>query len=541
MPAEDVKTLGRAETTLRGLSLIGAGEASGKGKAFHAFNPATGESLEPAYHSATPYELDRAAKLAAEAFPVYSRISGRERAAFLRTVAAKIEGLVESFAVRTVQETALPVARVRGETARTSGQLRLFADVIEEGSWVNARIDPALPSRQPLPRPDLRSMLRPVGPVAVFAASNFPLAFSVAGGDTASALAAGNPVIVKAHSAHPGTSELVGNAIRESVREHGLPEGVFSVVFDAGFEIGTQLVQHPEIKGVGFTGSRAGGEALMKAAAQRSEPIPFYAEMSSTNPVFILPGALRERSEQIASGLAASFTLGAGQFCTKPGVVILKQDAQADSFARQLRANVEKVTDFTLLTSGIQSAYENGARTRTGKARICAEGPKTEAAGFRVSAVVFEASAHELVNDPHLAEELFGPSTVLTRYSSDDELLEFARGLDGHLTATVHGTPEDLQQNAELLQILEGKVGRLIINGFPTGVEVSHAMVHGGPYPSTSDSRTTSVGTMAIFRFARPVCYQGFPDEALPEPLRNANPLGIWRMLDGKMTRDPIA
>jgi alpha-ketoglutaric semialdehyde dehydrogenase len=532
-----------AVSALHGLSLVGASQGSGKGKAFHAFDPATGQSIEPAYYSATTEDLLNAAELAAEAFPAFSRTSGRERAAFLRTIAARIEALVESLIERTTQETALPAARVRGETARTCSQLRLFASVIEEGSWVNARIDPALPDRQPAPRPDLRSMLRPIGPVAVFSASNFPLAFSVAGGDTASALAAGNPVIVKAHAAHPGTSELIGQAIRESVQEQRLPEGVFSMLYDAGIEIGTQLVQHPAIQAVGFTGSRAGGDALRKAAAQRPEPIPVYAEMSSTNPVFLLPGALRERSEQIATGLAGSFTLGAGQFCTKPGIVILKKDAQADSFVEKLRAQVNAATDFTLLTAGIQSAYTRGAeqRGKSGSARICAEGPRTDAAGFRVSAVVFETDAQQLADDPTLAEELFGPSTVITKYSTKDELLNLARDLEGHLTATVHGTPEDLREYAELLHILERKVGRLIINGFPTGVEVSHAMVHGGPYPSTSDSRSTSVGSQAIFRFARPVCYQGFPDEALPDELKNANPLGIWRLLDGAFTRDPLA
>jgi 2,5-dioxopentanoate dehydrogenase len=533
----------KVESALHGLSIIGSSDGSGRGKAFHAFDPTTGQTLEPPYYSATSEELHRAAQLAAEAFPVFSRISGHTRAAFLRTISAKIEALVETLVERTTQETALPPARVRGETARTCVQLRLFADVVEEGSWVNARIDPALPARQPLPRPDLRSMLRPIGPVAVFSASNFPLAFSVAGGDTASALAAGNPVIVKAHAAHPGTSELIGHAVREAVQEHKLPEGVFSMLFDAGIEIGTQLVQHPAIQAVGFTGSRGGGDALRKAAAQRSQPIPVYAEMSSTNPVFLLPGALRERSEQIASGLAASFTLGAGQFCTKPGIVILKKDTQADSFSEKLRAQVAATTDFTLLTAGIQAAYTRGAeqRGKAGGSRICAEGPSAAAQGFRVSAVVFETDANDFAGNPNFAEELFGPSTVLTKYSSNDELLDLARNLDGHLTATVHGTPEDLREYAELLHILERKVGRLIINGFPTGVEVSHAMVHGGPYPSTSDARSTSVGSQAIFRFARPVCYQGFPDEALPDELKNANPLGIWRLLDGVFTRDPLA
>jgi NADP-dependent aldehyde dehydrogenase len=335
---------------------------------------------------------------------------------------------------------------------------------------------------------------------------------------------------------------LIAHAIRDAVEEHGLPEGAFSMLYDAGIEMGTQLVQHPAIQAVGFTGSRTGGEALRKAAAQRSEPIPFYAEMSSTNPVFLLPGALRERSDQLAVGIAGSFTLGAGQFCTKPGIVILKKDGQADSFAEKLREQVAASADFTLLTAGIQAAYTRGAEQhrKSGPAKVCAEGPRTQSEGYRVSAVVFETDAQELAKNPTLAEELFGPSTVLTKYSDDAELLEIARNLEGHLTATVHGTAEDLHRYAELLQILERKVGRLIINGFPTGVEVSHAIVHGGPYPSTSDPRSTSVGSQAIFRFARPVCYQGFPDEALPDELKSANPLGIWRVIDGTFTRDPL-
>lgn len=528
----------RSPSGLRGVSLIGFSHASGRGKAFHAFNPSNGQKLEPEYSSATADELQTAARLAAKAFPVYSRVSGRDKAAFLRTIANKIDALVEPLVERVMRETALPAARVRGEVARTSGQLRLFAQVVEEGSWVNARIDPALPNRQPLPRPDLRSMLRPLGPVAVFSASNFPLAFSVAGGDTASALAAGNPVIVKAHAAHPGTSELIGAAVQESVREHGLPEGTFSMLYDAGIDIGTELVRHPSIKAVGFTGSRAGGQALLKAASQRAEPIPFYAEMSSVNPVFILPGALRERLDQIASGLAASFTLGSGQFCTKPGIVLLKQGGEAQRFTEKLAEHVVASDAFTLLTAGIHTSFKQGAEARS--THKLAEGKLAAAEGYGVSAVAFETEAHRLAENPSLAEELFGPSTLLAKYSNDSELLDLARNLEGHLTATVHGTAQDLVDHAELLQILENKVGRVIINGFPTGVEVSHAMVHGGPYPATSDTRTTSVGSQAIFRFARPVCYQGFTEELLPEELRNSNPLGIWRMIDGAMTRDPL-
>ena len=376
--------------------------------------------------------------------------------------------------------------------------------------------------------------------MAVFCASNFPLAFSVAGGDTASALAAGNPVVVKAHSAHPGTAELVGVALRESVRQHGLPQGVFSLLFDAGLEVGTALVRHPEIKAVGFTGSRAGGQALMKYASSRPDPIPFYAEMSSVNPVFILPGAMLERCGEIAQGLYASITLGAGQFCTKPGIVIVNDGSDAQRFLRKLHELVSPGGEFTLLHRGIHSAYKSCAEERSRHARKLAEGTSGEADGFHVAAVAFETDAKVYLADPGLSEELFGPSTVVVRGSHRNELLEIARRLEGHLTATIHGTAKDLADYHDLVEILERKVGRLIFNGFPTGVEVSHAMVHGGPYPATSDGRSTSVGTMAIFRFARPVCFQGFPSESLPTELQNANPLGIWRMIDGQMTRGPL-
>ncbi len=390
------------------------------------------------------------------------------------------------------------------------------------------------------PRPDIRSMLRPLGPVVVFGASNFPLAFSVAGGDTASALAGGNPVIVKAHAAHPGTSELVGQMVREAVRECGMPEGVFSLLFGSGAQIGTALMKHPLVKAGGFTGSRAAGRILMDVAAARPEPIPFYAEMSSTNPVFILPGALRERAESIATGLHTSFTLGAGQFCTKPGMVFLPQGDDAASFTDKLRQLVTASTPFHLLTRTIHSSYDSALAERNADTAVTlvAEAPRADRlAGFAVTSALFETDANAFLGS-NLDAEIFGPTTLLVRHSSRDQLLEIARTLEGHLTATIHGTGQDLRDFADLVAILENKVGRLVFNGFPTGVEVSHAMVHGGPYPSTSDGRSTSVGTRAIFRFTRPVCYQGFPDEALPEELKDSNPMGIWRMVDGQTTQE---
>ncbi len=528
-----------SKTKLSGRSLIGFRDGTGVGEAMYATNPTTGERLQPGFIPATAEEVDLAARLATEAFEVYQRVSGRDRGAFLRTIAAKIESVAGDVIERAAQETALPQARLQGETARTCAQLRLFAQVAEEGSWVQARIDRALPDRKPAPKPDIRSMLRPLGPVVVFGASNFPMAFSVAGGDTASALAGGNTVIVKAHAAHPGTSELVGRAVQESVRECGLPEGVFSLLFGSGLQIGTALMKHPLVKAGGFTGSRAAGRTLMDVAASRPEPIPFYAEMSSTNPVFILPGALRERGENIAAGLHGSFTLGAGQFCTKPGMIFLPQGPDAAAFAKKLEQLVEASTSFHLLTKSIHSSYDSSVATRKNdeSVKLVAEGPQVAAdASFAVSSVLFQTDAASFLGS-ELDAEIFGPTTLLVQHSSRDQVLAIARSLEGHLTATIHGTEQDLREFADLIAILEGKVGRLVVNGFPTGVEVTHAMVHGGPYPSTSDGRSTSVGSQAIFRFTRLVCYQGFPNSALPDALKDGNPLGIWRMLDGEMSR----
>jgi 2,5-dioxopentanoate dehydrogenase len=527
-------------TRLVGRSLIGLRDGNASGELFYATDPTSGQRLEPGFVPATPEEVEHAARLASEAFASYSSIPGSERGAFLRKIAEKIESIAGDIVERAGQETALPPARLQGETARTCAQLRLFAEVVEDGSWVAARIDRADPDRKPAARPDIRSRLRPLGPVVVFGASNFPLAFSVAGGDTASALASGNPVIVKAHAAHPGTSELVAQMVRESARERGLPEGVFSLLFDGGTEVGTALAKHPLVKAGGFTGSRAAGRVLMDIAAARPEPIPFYAEMSSTNPVFILPGALRERGETIATGLHTSFTLGAGQFCTKPGMVFLTQGDEAVWFREKLRQLVAASAPSHLLTASIHSSYDSAlaARKADGGVRLVAEAPKAqENTGFAAGSALFETSAATFLKS-HLEAEIFGPTTLLVQHSSRDQILEIAGALEGHLTATIHGTEQDLRDFADLIAILENKAGRLVFNGFPTGVEVGHAMIHGGPYPSTSDGRSTSVGSQAIFRFTRPVCYQGFPDEALPQELKDRNPLGIWRMVDGQMTRE---
>jgi 2,5-dioxopentanoate dehydrogenase len=526
------------ELRLSGLSLIGDQTAERGGAGFRAVNPANGTDLEPAFYSATKADIDRAANLAEAAFPALADLGGRERAKFLRRIADGLDSEGAAIMERANLEAGLPLPRLQGELGRTTGQLRLFAEVLEEGSWVNARIDEAAHERKP-PRPDLRSMLRPLGPVAVFGASNFPLAFSVAGGDTASALAAGNPVIAKAHPAHPGTSELVGKIVQKAVRESGLPAGVFALLFDGGIEVGVSLAKHPAVKAIAFTGSASGGQALMRLAGSRPEPIPCYAEMGSTNPLFILPGAMRERSTQLAQGLQKSFTLGSGQFCTKPGMVFVPQDNSAE-FIRTLQSGVSALGQHAMLTHGIASKYNQAIQQRfaEGQTKLIAgshEAVEQHCAAGR--ATVFGISLADFLAHPELGEEVFGPTTLLIHYGTENDLLTAARGLHGHLTATIHGTSEDLAGAHELIRVLETKVGRILFNGFPTGVEVCHAMVHGGPFPATSDGRSTSVGTQAILRFARPICYQDFPDAALPAALRRANPLGIMRMVNGTLTR----
>ena len=517
---------------LLGTSMIGSGRGAASGGA-KACNPATGEELDPDFAEASPEEVGRATMLAAEAAIPFGMLSGRSKALFLRAIAKEIEALGDTLVERATAETGLPAGRIQGERGRTCGQLRMFADLVEDGSWVDARIDHADPDRQPVPKPDTRSMLRPLGPVVVFCASNFPLAFSVAGGDTASALAAGNPVIVKAHSAHPGTAELVGNAVRIAVEKCGLPEGVFSLLFGGGRSVGASLVKDARVKAVGFTGSRSGGRALMDLAAARDEPIPVYAEMSSINPVFILPGAMAERGEAIATGLHGSVTLGVGQFCTNPGLVMLEGEP-GEAFAGSLTKLMGETAAATMLTSGICEAYRNGLKNLAaiGGVETLVSG---EADGNAAAAAVFKTDAATFLAGGAIDDEVFGPATLLVSHDGREQVLELARSMEGQLTATLHGTEEDLRNYAELVQVLETRVGRLVVNAFPTGVEVGQSMVHGGPYPATSDGRSTSVGTQAIYRFARPVCYQGFPQSALPDEVTDANPLGVRQLVDGKL------
>ncbi len=520
--------------TLKGLNFIGA-TPSGKGRqTFQAANPATGAYLLPDFVEATPEEVDAAVQKAAAAFAEYRLKSGAEKALFLDAIAEEILALGPDLIGRCCAETGLPEARITGERGRTTGQLQLFARLLREGSWVDARIDTAQPDRQPLPRPDIRSMQRALGPVAVFGASNFPLAFSVAGGDTASALAAGCPVVVKAHPSHPGTCELIARAILAAAQKAGMPDGVFSMVHGTATAVGLGLVSHPLLRAVGFTGSFRGGKALFDAAAQRPSPIPVYAEMGSVNPVFILPEALKERGETIANGLAASVTLGVGQFCTNPGVVVLQDTGEAAAFRQALAGAIGAVPAGVMLNTGIHRSYEQGMETlsRQPGVRIVTEGQAAEGPNRAIPRLLGAAAA-DFIQNTRLEEEVFGPCTLAVLARDKTELLALANNLSGHLTASVFGTAADFAAYGELLAVLEQKAGRLILNGYPTGVEVCPAMVHGGPFPATTDSRSTSVGTAAILRFSRPVCYQNFPEELLPAELQNGNPLGIRRLVDG--------
>jgi len=522
--------------TLSGRNIIGDALSGDGSILFYAENPANGARLEPGFHEASEKEIWHAIEKAEQAFQTYRNKSGRQRAEFLEAIAEEITALGDELIVRCMEETGLPEARLKGERGRTVGQLKLFASYLRDGAWVEARVDKADPDRTP-PKPDIRSMQRALGPVGVFGASNFPLAFSVAGGDTTSALAAGCAVVFKAHPAHPGTCEMVGTAIQRAVHRSGMPEGTFSMVHGKSTAVGLAIVRHPLIKAIGFTGSFRGGKALFDVANSRPVPIPVYAEMGSTNPVFILPRAMRERKDNIARDLAASVTLGVGQFCTNPGLVFYQDEKHdfADSLSKVLRESAPGV----MLTSYIQEAYEAGVTklSKTKGVRTLVEG-KAKGDGCYAPAYLFQSTAETFLSDHSLEEEVFGPSTLSVTVDNKEQLLNIARQLGGHLTATIHATDEDLDEYRELITVLEQKVGRIIINGYPTGVEVTHAMVHGGPFPATTDSRSTSVGTDAIKRFARPVCYQSFPQSLLPEELKDDNPLAILRMVNGKWTRD---
>ncbi|WP_404297467.1 aldehyde dehydrogenase (NADP(+)) [Halomonas sp.] len=519
--------------TLQGTSLIGQQAVTGDQAIIRAINPASGEPLAPDYPGLDRHAVARAGELAEAAFATYRESTLQARAAFLEAIADEIEAIGDALIERAMAETGLPRARLEGERGRTCGQLRLFASVVRAGEWLDVRIDPALPERQPMPRVDLRQRHVALGPVAVFGASNFPLAFSVAGGDTASALAAGCPVVVKAHSAHPGTSELVGRAVQAAVAKCGLPEGIFSLLFGSGRDIGQALVADPRIQAVGFTGSRAGGLALMATAQARPQPIPVYAEMSSINPVFLLPEALKARGKEIAAGFVGSLTMGAGQFCTNPGLVIGIKGEALDTFVAAAGEALRASAAQTMLTPGIHGAYVDGLEALAGAAREIARG-QTGEGPHPCQAALFATHAADFLAREALQAEVFGAASLVVECDDLAQVEAVAKHLEGQLTATLQMDDGDLDAARTLLPVLERQAGRVMANGWPTGVEVCHAMVHGGPFPATSDSRTTSVGSAAIQRFLRPVCYQNLPEGLLPEALQDDNPLGVSRLVDGK-------
>lgn len=526
---------------ITGKNIIGYNFSAAGNNSFQAANPASSTLLPEVFYNATNEELEAAAQKAAAAFEKYNQKTGEEKAAFLDAIADEIMALGDELLNRAMAESGLPAARLTGERGRTTGQLKMFAQLLREGSWVNASIDTAIPDRQPLPKPDLRRMMTAVGPVLVFGASNFPFAYSAAGGDTASALAAGCPVIVKAHPAHPGTDELVSQAISSAAKRVNMPEGVFGMVHCTN-EGAIKLVTDPAIKAIGFTGSRKGGMAIFNAAVNRPEPIPVYAEMSAVNPVIILPGAVAANGAAIANGLAASVTLGVGQFCTNPGLVFMVEDENAQTFLQTLAAAIEKTAPATMLSKGICINYDtgverlksNGAVSVLSNGTVAPSIDKTEAIPY-----VFTVQQNQFIADASLSQEVFGPATTIVLCKNTDEIKQALQYIEGQLTATVHSAGDDAAVSA-LMAVMKEKAGRLVFGGFPTGVEVCDAMVHGGPFPATTDGRTTSVGTAAIQRFVRPVSYQNFPQQLLPAALKDTNPLHILRQINGVYTNSAV-
>ena len=476
--------------------------------------PANGEAH--AFSIGTPSLVDQACRAAEDAFWSYGYSSRADRAAFLNAIADEIEARAEAITQIGTEETGLPEARLNGERGRTTGQLRLFADHILAGDYLDRRHDAALPDRQPLPRPDLQMIQRPIGPVAVFGASNFPLAFSTAGGDTAAALAAGCPVVVKGHSAHPGTGEIIAEAIHAAIKSCDMPAGVFSLIQGGKRDVGQTLVQHPLIKAVGFTGSLGGGRALFDLCAQRSEPIPFFGELGSVNPMFVFPEATKARGVSLGEGWVASLTMGAGQFCTNPGIAVVCKGPEGDAFVEAAAKALADAPAQVMLTDGIAEAYRNG------KARINASAEvrpilTNDSEGRTALPNLFETDGGAYLQNNALGEEVFGPLGLIVRVQDTAEMETLAQGLHGQLTVTLHMDEGDTEAARRLMPLVERKAGRVLVNGFPTGVEVCDSMVHGGPYPASTNFGATSVGTLAIRRFLRPVCYQNVPEGLLPE------------------------
>lgn len=523
---------------LSGSFLVGSRDVRGSHGRLVGNNPRTGQELLPEYGLGGAEDVNRAASLAAEAFPIFRQTDSETRATFLERIAGELEDIKAEVIARVELETGIAKTRAEAEFARTIKQLVFFANVVRTGHWAGARVDPGRVEHALGPRPDLRIRNIPVGPVAVFSASNFPLAFSVAGGDTASAFAAGCPVIVKGHSGHPGVSELVGRAVRSAVQFCKLPEGTFSLLLGAGRDVGAKLVAHPEIKAVGFTGSRSGGTALVDIANNRPEPIPVYAEMSSINPVFILPKALEGDAGELAKGFINSVNINAGQMCTCPGLLFAIKSPALDHFLEMAAETVRGSEPVPMISKDIAAGFDDAleATARNEGVKVLAHGQKDPSIAVFGIAHIFTTDGATFLNNPSLRDEAFGAASLVVEVSDFQQMLEIARSLEGQLTASVHAAPEELSEAQILFTELELKAGRLIANGWPTGVEVGHSMIHGGPFPATSASATTSVGSLAINRFVRPISYQNFPDEILPSEIKNGNPNHLWRLVDGEPT-----
>ncbi|MES2894090.1 MAG: aldehyde dehydrogenase (NADP(+)) [Bacteroidota bacterium] len=527
---------------LKGHNLVGFTESAAGTEVVSAFSTVDQRELPEKFAVATATEVENAVKKAVAAFAVYKTFSPDQKATFLETIAEEIIALGDGLIKRAMLETGLPEARLTGERGRTTGQLKLFADLLREGSWVEAVIDSALPDRKPLPRADLRKMLVPIGPVAVFGASNFPFAFSTAGGDTASALAAGNPVIVKAHPSHLGTNELIASAIDAAAKKCDMPDGIFSFIISKGNATSIQLVTHPGIKAVGFTGSFNGGMAIYQAAiTDRAVPIPVYAEMSSINPVVLLPGKLKQDAATVATQLSASITLGAGQFCTNPGLIFLLQDDATTAFVTTLTESLTQVAPATMLNPGIATNYYEGRKQVAANGTVSTLFMGDElGATHQATPALLQVPAADFIANDKLQQEVFGPASILVICKDAAELNKALSCLHGQLTGSIYGLAPDLTTFSEAIDILSGKVGRVLFNGVPTGVEVCHAMVHGGPFPSTTDARSTSVGADAIKRFVRPLCFQDCPETLLPAELKNNNPFRIMRKVNGQYTHEGL-
>ena len=526
---------------ITGKNYIG-NDLSAKGdNTYTTFDPKLNAATEWNFHEATSEEIDGAAAKAHNAFQECKNFSGSKKAEFLIAIAEEIEAIGDELIDTYTKESGLPEGRAKGERGRTMGQLKAFAALLKEGSWVEATIDTAQPEREPFPKVDLRKMLFPMGPIAVFGSSNFPLAFSTAGGDTASALAAGCPVIVKSHPMHAGTGELVSSAIIKASKRTGMPDGVFSNLNSSGIEVGQQLVLHPKIKGVGFTGSIKGGTALYKLANDRKEPIPVFAEMGSINPVVALPAALSEIGTEWAKQYAGSITLGAGQFCTKPGLILGVKSTSLDGFIDTLGTEIEKLEPTCMLHPNIHNNFEKG------KQELSQQWGTNVVATYETvvnpnygQQKVLTVNGADFLKNPKLHQEVFGPFSIVVQCTDANELTDVLNKLEGQLTGTILGSPNEINTFGEVVDALQSRVGRIIFNGVPTGVEVCPSMQHGGPFPASTDGRFTSVGTSAIKRWVRPVSYQNWPNDALPDALKNSNPLNIMRIVDGEHTNKKI-